>query len=331
MKKIKFLFKALLRMDYKSFFKITKKVAKKSKRLYLITLIDIIYCGIKYQAGYMDYQEFEFYNLNNKQRETYLTRGKNNYIVNKYNNKEYWHYLSNKLEFNEKFKKYLKRDYIDLTKASAKDFEKFINDKEYVIAKEVDNCGGLGISKIKVKDYNSKILYNKLIENKQYLVEEMIKQNSKINKLYANSVNTIRLFTFNDGKNVHIINSIFRIGNSGFVDNFSSGGMYTFLDNNGKVIVPAIDKEDNKIDIHPTSKEKIVGFVVPNYDKAKQMVKEAAKEISEIKYIGWDVAITENDACLVEGNEFPGVFQIKPSFKKDAEGLIPTYKKYIKF
>ena len=295
MKKIKFLFKALLRMDYKSFFKITKKVSNKSKRLYIITLIDIIYCGIKYQAGYMDYQEFEFYNLNNKQRETYLTRGKNNYIVNKYNNKEYWHYLSNKLEFNEKFKKYLKRDYIDLTKASAKDFEKFINDKEYVIAKEVDNCGGLGISKIKVKDYNSKILYNKLIEN------------------------------------VHIINSIFRIGNSGFVDNFSSGGMYTFLDNNGKVIVPAIDKEDNKIDIHPTSKEKIVGFVVPNYDKAKQMVKEAAKEISEIKYIGWDVAITENDACLVEGNEFPGVFQIKPSFKKDAEGLIPTYKKYIKF
>lgn len=331
MKKIKFLIKAIKRMDYKSFFKITKKVSKKSNKPYIITLFDIIYCGLKYQAGYMDYMEFEFYKLNNKQRKTYLTRGKNNAIVNKYNDKNYWHYLSNKLEFNEKFKKYLKRDYINLNTSSLKDFELFLKNKDFIIAKEVDNCGGVGINKIKVKDYKIEDLYKELKKKKQYLVEEVIKQNSKINKLYDGSINTLRLFTFNDGKDVHIINSIFRIGNSSFVDNFSSGGMYTFLDDNGKVIVPAIDKEDNKITFHPTTKEKIVGFVIPNYDKAVKMVKEASKEIPEIKYIGWDIAITEKDVCLVEGNEFPGVFQIKPSFKKDSIGVIPKYEKYIKF
>ena len=331
MKKIKFLINAIIHMDYKNMFKITKEISKKIKKPFIIILIDIVYCGIKYQAGYYDYQEFEFYLLNKKERKTYLTRGKNNALVNKYNNKDYWYVLQDKIEFNKRFNKYLKREWIDLRIASLKEFNIFLSNKEYIIAKELDNCGGKGIDKIKVNKKDAKKIYNSLKENKQYLVEEIIKQNNKVNKLYNGSVNTLRLFTFYDGKEVHVINSIFKIGNNGFVDNFSSGGMYTFLDKTGKVIVPAIDQADNKIEIHPTSKEKIIGFNIPNYEKAVKMVKEASKLIPEIKYIGWDIAILENDVCLVEGNEFPGVFQIKPSFedKKEHIGLIPEYKKYM--
>lgn len=313
-------------------FKVAKKVSKKAKKPFIVIFIDIIYCGFKYQAGYYDYQEFEFYLLNKEQRKTYLTRGINNSLVNKYNNKEYWYILQDKIEFNKRFNKYLKRDWLDLRESSLEDFIKFCSNKEYIIAKELDNCGGKGIDKIKV-DKNIKEIYDKLKDNKQYLVEEMIKQNSKVSKLYSGSVNTLRLFTFFDGKETYVINTIFKIGNKGFVDNFSSGGMYTFVDNKGKIIVPAIDQDDNKIEIHPTTKEKILGFEIPNYEKACDMVKEAAKLIPEVQYIGWDVSILENDVCLVEGNEFPGVFQIKPSFdnKEDHIGLIPEYKKYMDF
>ena len=332
MRKIKFLLKAIIHMDYKNMFKVAKKVSKKAKKPFIVIFIDIIYCGFKYQAGYYDYQEFEFYLLNKEQRKTYLTRGINNSLVNKYNNKEYWYILQDKIEFNKRFNKYLKRDWLDLRESSLEDFIKFCSNKEYIIAKELDNCGGKGIDKIKV-DKNIKEIYDKLKDNKQYLVEELIVQNSKVSKLYSGSVNTLRLFTFFDGKETYVINTIFKIGNNGFVDNFSSGGMYTFIDNKGKIIVPAIDQDDNKIEIHPTTKEKILGFEIPNYDKACDMVKEAAKLIPEVQYIGWDVSILENDVCLVEGNEFPGVFQIKPSFdnKKDHVGLIPEYKKYMDF
>ena len=332
MRKIKFLLKAIIHMDYKNMFKVAKKVSKKAKKPFIVIFIDIIYCGFKYQAGYYDYQEFEFYLLNKEQRKTYLTRGINNSLVNKYNNKEYWYILQDKIEFNKRFNKYLKRDWLDLRESSLEDFIKFCSNKEYIIAKELDNCGGKGIDKVKI-DNNITEIYNRLKENKQYLVEELIKQNSKVNKLYSGSVNTLRLFTFFDGKETYVINTIFKIGNNGFVDNFSSGGMYTFVDNKGKIIVPAIDQDDNKIEIHPTTKEKILGFEIPNYDKACDMVKEAAKLIPEVQYIGWDVSILENDVCLVEGNEFPGVFQIKPSFenKKDHVGLIPEYKKYMDF
>lgn len=329
MRKLKYILRAIIDIDYKNMFKVTKNVSKKAHKLFITTLLDEIYCAFKYGAGYMDYQEFEFYLLNKDERKTYLTRVKNASIIKKYNNKEYMHYLNNKIEFNNKFKKYLKRDYIDLNKATLDEFKKFCKDKEYVIAKELDNSGGKGITKESTK--NIKELYNKLKENKQYLVEELIVQNKKISKLNPSSVNTLRIFTFYDQNEVHILNSILKIGNSGFVDNFSSGGMYTFLDDNGKVICPAIDVNDNKISVHPVTKEKIIGFEVPNFNKAIKMVKEAAKEIKEIRYIGWDVAILENDVSIVEGNEFPGVFQIKPSFDNGKhEGILPRYQKYIK-
>ena len=330
MKKIKFLITAIIHLDYKNMFKVSKNVSKKAKKPFILIFFDIIYCGFKYQAGYYDYQEFEFYLLSKEERKTYLTRGINNSLVNKYNKKEYWYILQDKIEFNKRFKKYLKRDFIDLREAKLEDFENFCKNKEYVIAKELDNCGGKGIDKVKIIKKDIKKIYNNLKNNKQYLVEELIIQNKKVAKIYDGSVNTLRLFTFYDGKEVYVINSIFKIGNKGFVDNFSSGGMYTFLDKNGKIKVPAIDQADNKITIHPTTKEKILGFTIPNYDKACKMVKDASKLIPEVQYIGWDIAILENDVCLVEGNEFPGVFQIKPSFEEGKHiGLIPEYKKYM--
>ena len=329
MRKVKYLFKTIIHMDFKNMFRITKNISKKAKKPFLITLIDIIYCGFKYQAGYYDYQEFEFYLLNKKERKTYLTRGINNQLVKKYNDKNYWYLLQDKIEFNKKFNKYLKRDWIDLRNTTLDDFKEFLKNKDYVIAKELDNCGGKGISKIKVNK-NIEKLRNELINNKQYLVEEIIKQHPSLNELYDGSVNTLRFFTYFDGKNVYILNTILKIGNKGFVDNFSSGGMYTFINKNGKVICPAIDQKDNKITIHPTSKKEIINYKIPNFNKACELVKKASKEIKEIKYIGWDVAITKEDACLVEGNEFPGVFQIKPSFGNGKhEGILTEYKKYM--
>ena len=36
-----------------------------------------------------------------------------------------------------------------------------------------------------------------------------------------------------------------------------------------------------------------------------EMVKEAAKRVPELRYIGWDVAITEKGPAIIEGNECP--------------------------
>ena len=95
MKKIKYLFKTIKNMDFKNMFKITKQVSKKAHKPFIVILFDIIHCGLKYQAGYYDYQEFEFYNLNSKERETYLTRAKNNIIIKTFNDKAYFEKFDN--------------------------------------------------------------------------------------------------------------------------------------------------------------------------------------------------------------------------------------------
>ena len=325
--RIKYLIKRIFKLNYSQMFKIAKKISKKINKNQLSIVSDMIQCGIKYQAGYYDYQEFEFYLLNDNQRKTYLTRGKNDAIVKKYNQKEFWYKFDDKTVFNEIFKDYIKRKSIDLRNCSKIEFENFMTGIEYVIAKPIDGDGGKGIEIFEAFEPN---LYNKLVINKQYLVEEVVKQHKKLAELYDKSVNTLRIFTFLKDNKTYILQSILKIGNGGVIDNFSSGGMYTFLDDNGIVIVPAIDQQDNIYEKHPISNKKIIGFEVPMFKEAIEMVKEAAKVVPEVAYIGWDVAITDNGPVIIEGNCYPGVFQIKPSFKEDKLGILPKYESIMK-
>lgn len=312
----------------KSIFNIVEKIHNKTHKCRLFLFIDIVYCSVKYGAGPYDYQEFEFYNLNSKERKTYLTRVKNNAIVRMFNDKEIAKKFDDKVEFNKIFNKYLKRDWLYLDN-NYEEFVKFCESKKDFIAKPVGGFGGEGIELIKVDKKNYKKTYEYLISNNKLLVEEKIIQNKKIGMLNKTSVNTFRIVSFFDGKETHILNVVFKIGNGGVTDNFSSGSMYTFV-RDGKIIVPAIDRDDNIFYEHPISKINIVGYEIPNYDKAIDLVKECAKKVPEVKYVGWDVAITDSDAVIIEGNCFPGVYQIKPSFVKEKVGLIPIFEKVMK-
>ena len=312
----------------KSIFNIVEKIHNKTHKCRLFLFIDIVYCSVKYGAGPYDYQEFEFYNLNSKERKTYLTRVKNNAIVRMFNDKEIAKKFDDKVKFNKIFNKYLKRDWLYLDN-NYEEFVKFCESKKDFIAKPVGGFGGEGIELIKVDKKNYKKTYEYLISNNKLLVEEKIIQNKKIGMLNKTSVNTFRIVSFFDGKETHILNVVFKIGNGGVTDNFSSGSMYTFV-RDGKIIVPAIDRDDNIFYEHPISKINIVGYEIPNYDKAIDLVKECAKKVPEVKYVGWDVAITDSDAVIIEGNCFPGVYQIKPSFVKEKVGLIPIFEKAMK-
>lgn len=327
MRKVIYLFKRIIGLDYKNMFRIAKKISKKTHKNRFLIIIDMIKCGFKYQAGYYDYLEFEFYLLNDKQRSTYLTRGKNNEIIRKYNNKEKAYQFDDKQVFNKMFKQFLGRDYINLDN-NLEEFKQFLENKKEIIVKPLDGEGGKGVEKIKVNSDIEK-LYQKLIDNNQTLVEEVIKQHKQMNKLYDKSVNTLRMFTFvKDGK-AYFLQAILKIGNGGVIDNFSSGGMYTFVDNNGVVLAPAIDQDDNYFEKHPLTNEKIVGFQVPLFNEAVELVRKAALIVPDMAYVGWDVAIGEDKPILVEGNWFPGVFQMKPSFKENKDGILTLYKKYM--
>lgn len=330
MNKLKYLLRCIKKININNMFKIIAKINQKTGKSKIFLFFDIIYCGLKYGAGYYDYQEFEFYLLKNKERKTYLTRVKNNYIIKKYNDSSAFYKFDNKGIFNDLFKTYLHRDYLIIDQNSYNKYLVFIKKHPIFIVKPIDGNGGKGVQKIDIKENKDlSKLFNELLLRKQILLEEYIIQNKEINKLSPSSVNTLRLFTFYDNKNVYVLNSVFKIGNGGVTDNFSSGSMYTFLDDNGQVMIPAIDKDDHVFIIHPLTKTKIVGFKVPYYKEAINLVKECSKIVPNVRYIGWDVAITNDGPVIIEGNCYPGIFQMKPSLSNTHEGLISKYQKYL--
>ena len=330
MKKIKYLLYGIINIDVTKMFKTIKTISVKANKNFFTTFFDVVYCGIKYQAGYHDYLEFEFYNLNSEERLTYITRGINNQIVNKFNDKNEWYKFDDKFYFQQLFKEFTKRDYMALDN-NCSEFESFLKKHKVVIAKPICGEGGEGIQKI-VYDPKQNIgeVFNQLIKNNQLLIEECVVQHEKMDELYDQSVNTLRIFTFIKDGQSYFLQAVLKLGNGGIIDNFAGGGMYTILDDNGKVIYKAIDKNDNTYDIHPITNKKIIGFQVPMFDEAVQLVKDAAAVEPNIGYVGWDVAISKDGPLIIEGNCYPGVFQTKPSLKKDKTGALPKYNAIMK-
>lgn len=330
MNKFKYIFKRLKSMDYLSFFYTIKRIHQKTSKNSFIIFLDIIYCGFKYMAGYVDYEVFEFYNIKKEQRGTIITRGINNKYVKELNDKNYFKYIDNKILFNEKYNKFLKRDWLDLRKTSIEDFSKFIKNKKAIMAKTIDLCCGKGIEKI---IYNSNInlekLYYNLKQNKQFLIEEYVYQHEDINKLYPESVNTLRIVTLLKDNNPHVVFVGLRIGNLGnVVDNFNHGGLLAYVNSNGIIEEPAIDKQGKTYDIHPYTNTKIVGYKIPYFDEAISFAKELALITPEIKYTAWDISITNNGPVVIEGNPFPGhdVYFSKMHIEKKKAGLLLTFQ-----
>lgn len=332
MANIKYLIKRVMHMDYKNMFNKINKIHKKTGKSRIAIFNDMKECAIKYGAGYSDYDLFEMYNLTPEERDTYITRGRNNNLIKKYNNPEYNHIFRNKAEFNTMFKDYIKRDWTLVKGISKEKVFKFMQKHPIFMAKPINGTCGKGIEKINIKDYKSlEEVYNYLtIDNKEFLLEEVIKQCKEVNKIYDGSINTVRIVTIlNDNHEANVICAYFRIGNGRYVDNFNSGGMVAPVDENtGIVLDKAIDKQKNLYETHPLTKAKIKGFQFPDWDKALNLVKEASYKVPELRYVGWDVCFSENGPLLVEGNEFPGhdIYQL-PEHTHDKTGIWPKFTK----
>lgn len=326
--KLSYLSKRIVKMNYKSFFDVIGRVHKVTNKPKMIIFLDVVYCGLRYQAGYLDYELFEMYNLNSKQRKTVLTRGINNQFVKKYNDPSYTHFFVNKDQFNLKFSKFLKRDWLILNENNEEEFKKFIKGKKEIIAKPTNGTHGDGIIKIKP----SKNTYKELLSKKLLLVEEVIEQIPEMNELNSSSVNTIRVITLNDNGKCSIVVAYLRIGNNKVIDNFNGGGMVVPVNvENHTVEFPAIDKKGNIFYQHPTTKTEIVGFKIPDFKKIEKLVTDASKQIPQVKYVGWDVALSVNGPCLIEGNDYPGhdIYQL-PAHRKDNIGVLPQFEKILK-
>ena len=328
MQKLKYLIKIISHMNFKGFFATIGEIHKKSRKSRIWLFFDIIYCGLKYQAGYIDYKAIHMYDLNAAQRDTHITRGRFNAFVKKYNDPKYAYLFFDKAKFNETFAKYMLRDWLLLDGHNQAEFQEFLKKNDEFIAKPVDGTNGKGVVKIKSDQAN----YQELMDNGQCLVEGAVKQCAEIAKLNPSSVNTLRIMTFYSDKGAKIVKTTIRIGNGGVVDNFGSGGMMTHINpDTHEIAFPAVDKKGEAYEIHPLTKIKFVGYKIPRLDEVWATCLEASAVVKEIRLVAWDVAITDKGICLIEGNDFPGhdLYQ-HPIHFPDGYGSYPDFLAILK-
>ena len=282
MGKLKFLLARIAGLNWKQMFRKIDEVHEKSGRSKLFIFFDMVWCGLRYQAGYMDYWLFEMYDLNAAQRKTVLTRGINNGFIKAYNDPAYMPEIENKLKFAHNFSEFLHRDWLDYSTASDAELDAFIEKHPVFMVKPVDGQCGRGIEKLDVRELTEPVREH-LDGAGKVLLEECVVQHRDLMALHPCSVNTCRVISFTHGKKTRVVAAYLRIGNGKYVDNFNNGGMVVPIEEDrGEIIYPALDKSGHLYDVHPLTGVPIKGFKIPLWDEVIALVERAGQVVRRV-------------------------------------------------
>ncbi len=319
-------------VDTANLFRIARKLSASSGKPMLWIAADMIWSAAVHETGFTDYQDWDFHLLKHRDRITYMTHPKSNHIAQLVNQKPFRHFFADKSEFVQRFAPYIGRETLDVRKATVAQLTAFVQKHGSVIVKVTDSDGGQGIERREASEISDFAAFQEhLLKERQFLVEQIIPQHPEMAALNSSSVNSLRIVSYFDGTDVHILARVLKMGNGGVIDNFAHGGMYTMLDDNGVGLHAAFDIMGDAYEIHPISGIRIPGFQVPLYKEVLEFVDEISRIVPEIPYVGWDIAISPDRPVVIEGNYNTGVFQAKPSLTDNKTGLLPLYREVIGF
>lgn len=333
MPKITYITRVLSGMRFEKLNACMEVVKRKSGHSKVRTFCDILWCAARYGAGYYDYVMFGFYDMNGKQRDTYLTRIRNKKVCDLMNQDGFGNEFDDKLRFNVRFAPFLGRRTLNAETATLDEFASFLDGQEFFFAKPSRGTCGNGIEKLKTADFPElEKLQSYLKEKNLNVLEETLSQHPEIARLHPSSVNTMRIVTDRVGDTVHIAYIVLKIGRgNGFCDNSGQGGVICRVDEKtGKICSVATDDYFNIYETHPDTGIRFEGYQLPMVPEAISLAKKASLVVPEICHVGWDVAITPDGPVLIEGNDYPGtdLCQLAPHYP-EKQGLWPYYKRIL--
>ncbi len=272
---------------------------------------DLLYCLLKYGALYDEYFLYQFENKNKAYRSRFITENKRYSYYNKLNRQKNKILFDDKWKTYQTFRKYYKREIVCIrTQDDLEIFRKFVSKHPVFILKPLSLSFGEGVSIIDTPEENDiGNLFKKLLIHAPFMIEELIVQADCMSKFHPPSVNTVRIITILTGKHhteheVHIFFPFMRMGqNDMIVDNVSAGGIMASIDpETGILRTNGVDESNNEYVSHPNTGITIKGFKIPQWKEAVDLAKELACVVPTNRYIGWDLALTDNGWVMVEGN-----------------------------
>jgi len=294
------------------------KLSKLTDKGIVWLVLNVLFYRIFYGYSIEQYFRNEFYSFKREKCLTFLSIKNWKNLQSKCCVQQKRSLVDYKPLFNATFQNFLKRDWVDLETCKEENFYSFVKRNPNCFCKISDGLQGIGAMQV---DFHTQSIDDFWRENhgKKIILEELIQQHHELAEFNPSTVNTLRVVTFfcADGS-VKVLGASLRTGRLGQVaDNFHHHGIASTIDvGTGIVITTGIDNQFIRYIKHPDSGKVFSGFQIPHWEQVIEEVKVAAALVPELHYIGWDIAIRENDICFVEGNTDAAVDVIEMPLKE---------------
>ncbi|MDD6076532.1 MAG: sugar-transfer associated ATP-grasp domain-containing protein [Bacteroidales bacterium] len=287
------------------YYKKSKKIAREHNLSTLPIYWDMMRSLFKFGASDENYEQYHFWEHDDKYKDSFITWRRNMDIMYKFNTPEAKELFLDKVKWNKRFAKYVKRDWLYCKESTIEIITDFLHKHEEVVLKRIDGACGVGIDKYKAQDIlSNKKLINQ-IEEGNVILEEVAVNAAPIRQFSPSSLNTFRFVTCIDHSGVpHIIATAFRMGNGkSHTDNFMTGGIACFVDpETGVIVTDGVNLEGKTFKAHPISGIVYKGFQVPHWAEARNLALSLALEEPKARFVGWDVVMTVHGFDILEGN-----------------------------
>lgn len=260
--------------------------------------------------------ELEYYNyitLTEEQRKNLVPRKEDILFLRKVNNVTETSVLSDKAKCYRFFKDYYHRDVLAISQGEAglpqsrAAFVEFARKHGSIILKPISECEGRGVCLVEASKYDDAELAGLVSSYSEgFMAEERIKQADFMAAVHPGSVNTVRINTVRFDDEVEPLWPTWRIGRGGtVVDNYSAGGISVTVDVRSGRTLRAVSKDKGQYSTHPDTGVPLVGVTIPRWDEMLETVKCMAKMLTDIRFVGWDMALTNEGWVVVEANYEP--------------------------
>lgn len=251
--------------------------------------------------------------------------------------------LEDKYRLYKTLKPYYKRDVIEVRSMDDLDtFTAFASKLREFVVKPADFYFGLGVHKFNMDafgdDYaaalesilseGAAIKAKHPSKESKMVLEELIRQDESLAKLHPDSVNAIRATAVRgkDGK-ITIYHPWIKAGVGGtFVASAAYAGFDAEIDPETGIVITDGYRESGEVyKVHPDSGITIKGFQIPKWKELIAFVNEIMAKLPQHNYVGWDLVLTPDGWCVMEGNysgEF--IFQMinQRGYRREFEELI---------
>lgn len=203
----------------------------------------------------------------------------------------------------------------DLKPISKDEVVSLIHTNENLIIKtSIDTERGLGVELVDrnnkeavIKDIKNGTIFNK---HKEFVIQQMVPQSKTTARYNPTSLNCMRITTLNLNGKSSICSMALKVGGKdAVVDNIGGGrgGIIIGISSDGILSNSGFYSDGKSDTLHNGTC--FANQQIPNFHKVKEIALRLASKLNNVKLVGWDIALTENnEPVLIEANAiWPGI------------------------